>query len=170
LSWSPDGRFLVYTEIDPRTKSDIWVLPLEGERKPFPFLKTEFNEVGARLSPAADSQGRLWMAYASDETGRLELYLRSFLPSAPERPAGVKLRVSSKGGSFARWRKDGRELFFEDAGGKLVAVNISLDGAAEIAAERYLFDMPQGNTGYVPFADGRRFAEFAHLNWPTSIV
>ena len=43
--WSPDGRFLVYYEFDPKTKADIWVLPLEGDRKPFPFLKTEFNEI-----------------------------------------------------------------------------------------------------------------------------
>lgn len=81
--WSPDGRFLVYDEFDPKTQVDIWIVPLEGDRKPFPFLKTEFNEHSGRLWPVPDSQGRLWMAYSSDETGQGEIYLRPLLRGAP---------------------------------------------------------------------------------------
>ncbi|MBI3665112.1 MAG: hypothetical protein HY236_02630, partial [Acidobacteria bacterium] len=158
-------RFLVYDENDPQTKLDIWVLPLEGERKPFPFLKTEFNERAGTLSPAADSQGRLWMAYSSDETGRNEIYLRPFLPGAPGGPAGAKVRVSTGGGVFATWRKDGRELYYA-AGDNLMAVDVKLGAAPGIGAPHRLFDVTRagirsapfaGILGYAPFGDGRRF-------------
>jgi Tol biopolymer transport system component len=65
-SWSRDGRFLLYTVMDPKTKLDLWVLPLGGDNKPFPFLRTEFNEEDGRFS--ADGH---WIVYASDESGRL---------------------------------------------------------------------------------------------------
>jgi Tol biopolymer transport system component len=151
--WSPDGRFLVYTEVDPKTGNDIWVLPLEGDRKPFPFLKTEFNEGGGVLSPVPDGQGHLWMAYNSNETGRAEIYLRPFLPGTPGGPAGAKVRVSAGGGNGPHWRKDGQELFY-NAGNKLMTVDVKLGGTPDIGAPQVLFDR-QG--GCEPFADGRRF-------------
>jgi dipeptidyl aminopeptidase/acylaminoacyl peptidase len=153
-SWSRDGRFLVYDEIDPKTGWDIWVLPLEGDRKPFPFLHTEFNEAQGRLSPIPDSQGHLWMAYGSDETGRNETYLRPFLPDTPDGPAGSKVLVSTGGGAGARWRKDGRELFYR-VNNKLMAVAVKLGGTAEIGAPQALFEGHFGS--YAPFADGRGF-------------
>jgi Tol biopolymer transport system component len=155
--WSPDGRFLIYLEVDPKTGTDIWVLPLEGDRKPFPFLKTEFNESEGRLSPVPDSQGHLWMAYASDETGQLEIYLRQFLPGAPGGPAGVRVRVSNKGGDYPEWRKDGRELFYI-RDNKLMAVDVKLGASVEVGTQKALFDFPAGaEMVYIPFADGRRF-------------
>ena len=72
-SWLFDGTLLLYTAVNQRTKSDIWVLPLEGERKPIPFLITEFNERQARFSPDGH-----WVAYTSDESGRDEIYVQSF--------------------------------------------------------------------------------------------
>jgi hypothetical protein len=72
-SLSRDGRFLLYTVTDPKTKEDIWVLPLEGDRKPVPFLITEFNEAQGRLSPDGH-----WVAYSSDESGRSAVYVRRF--------------------------------------------------------------------------------------------
>jgi eukaryotic-like serine/threonine-protein kinase len=63
-SWSPDGRFLLYDVRDPKTNSDIWLLPLEGDKKPIPLLVTEFTEADASFSP----DGR-WVAYISDESG-----------------------------------------------------------------------------------------------------
>ena len=145
--WSPDGQFLVYLEIDPKTGFDIWVLSLEGDRKLFPFLKTEFNESGAKLSPVPDSQGHLWMAYASDETGQFEVYLRPFLPGAPGGPAGVRVRVSNKGGSYPQWRKDGRELFYI-RDNKLMGVDVKLGASAEVGRQNALFDFPTGAYGY----------------------
>ena len=71
--WSSDGRFILYQSTDPQTSQDIWALTLEGDRKPFVFLKTNFNERLARFSP----DGR-WVAYSSDESGRYEVYARPF--------------------------------------------------------------------------------------------
>src|SRR5215467_6361045 len=75
LQWSRDGRLVVYSEVDPKTKRDIWVLPMEGgtERKPIPFLHSEYNEIFGQLSP--DSH---WMAYTSDESGQRQVYVRNF--------------------------------------------------------------------------------------------
>ena len=161
-SWSPDGRFLLYNELDPKTGVDIWVLPLEGDRKPFVFLKTEFNEALGTLSPLPDSQARLWMAYNSDETGRAEIYLRPFLPGMPGGPAGAKVRVSRGGGFQPQWRRDGRELFYI-ADNKLMAVDIKLGGTPEIGTPQALFEqsIPEHSfnwhPNWAPSADGRRF-------------
>jgi Tol biopolymer transport system component len=113
--WSRDGRFIVYRENSPNTKWDVWVLPmLSGtERKPIAFLHSEFNEVHPQLSP--DS---LWMTYTSDESGRREVYLRPF-------PGGeIQRQISIAGGEQARWRGDGRELFFVSGDGKMMAVPV----------------------------------------------
>jgi len=157
-SWSPDGRFLVYFELDPKTMADIWVLPLEGDHKPFPFLKTEFREAWGTLSPVPDRQGHLWMAYNSDETGRAEVYLRPFLPGTPGGPAGSKVRVSTGGGFQPQWRKDGRELFYV-ADNKLMAVDVKLGGVPQIGTPQPLFEahLDPISRDYAPFADGRRF-------------
>jgi serine/threonine protein kinase len=100
--WSRDGRFIVYQEADPKTRLDIWVLPMDGVtyRKPVPFLRSKFNEFSGQLSP--DSH---WMAYASDESGQREVYVQSF----PEGEGRTK--ISTAGGEQPRWRGDGKELF-----------------------------------------------------------
>jgi dipeptidyl aminopeptidase/acylaminoacyl peptidase len=72
-SSSRDGRFLLYTVENPETKSDLWVLPLQDDRKPTPFLRTEFNESSGQFSPDGH-----WIAYASDQFGSDEIYLREF--------------------------------------------------------------------------------------------
>ena len=118
--WSLDGHFLIYYQIDPKTKRDIWVLPLTGDRKPFKFLQTEANEAGAQLSP----NGR-WMAYTSDQSGSFEIYVRSF-PSG----GGQKL-VSTRGGFGPHWRRDGKELFYYAPDGNLMAVEVK-DGVPGI--------------------------------------
>ena len=75
--WSADGRFILYHSIDPQTGRDLWVLPLEGDRKPWVFLKTSFDERNGQFSP----DGR-WVAYMSNESGRLEIYIRPFAAPA----------------------------------------------------------------------------------------
>jgi len=112
--WSRDGRFLVYLEVSPKTKDDLWVLPVTpgGDRKPIPFLQTEFNDLMGQLSP--DSR---WMAYTSDESGRREVYVRPF-PAADG-----KWQISTDGGEQPRWRGDGKELYYV-SGRKIEAVDV----------------------------------------------
>src|SRR4029079_6428444 len=106
--WSRDGRYLVYTQLDPTTSADIWVLrsptdETQGEDGAFPFANTQFNETQGQLSP----DGR-WLAYVSDESGLFEVYIRPF-------PTGDgKWRVSNAGGSEPRWRSNGQELFYQE--------------------------------------------------------
>ena len=119
--WSPDGRFLVYLEFDPKTGADIWVLPLEGDRKPFPFLKTEFNEADGRLSPVPDSQGHLWMAYTPrmrrDHSKSISARSCPVLHADPRAPEyGSRLEADPS----PQWRKDGRELFYSGTDNKLM--------------------------------------------------
>ncbi len=111
--WSPDGKYISYENVDPKTNFDLWLLPTFGDRKPVPYLVTEFNEAHSRFSP----NGK-WVAYASDESGRTELYVQSF-------PAGRgKWQISKNGGDQPSWRRDGKELFYVGPDGKLRAVEI----------------------------------------------
>src|SRR5262249_30723701 len=75
-SWSPDGRFLIYLTSTAQSREDLWLLPLEGDRRPAPFLVTPFAEGGARFSP----DGR-WVVYDSDVSGTPEVYVRPFRES-----------------------------------------------------------------------------------------
>ena len=118
-SWSPDGRFLLYRAQDPRTQSDLWVLPLDGDRKPFVFLNTPFDERTAEFSP----DGK-WVAYQSTESGRWEIYVRPF--PGP----GGQWQVSTSGGSQVRWRPDGKELYYIAPDGTLMAAALAVSGAA----------------------------------------
>ena len=113
-SWSPDGRFIAYATVHPKTRADIWLVPTTGDRTPAPLLQTEFDERNARISP----DGR-WMAYSSNESGNDAVYVTRF----PQ--AGAKWSVSPKGGAFPIWRRDGRELFYRAPGGQLMAVPIA---------------------------------------------
>ena len=124
--WSRDGRFLLYQSSDPQGSLDIWVLPMEGDRKPFPFLKTNFDERRGQFSP----DGR-WVAYYSNESGRYEVYVRPFNgpSSASGGGASGQWQVSTSGGTFARWGPDGKELYYIAPDGKLMAVPVSAIGA-----------------------------------------
>jgi Tol biopolymer transport system component len=149
--WSLDGRFIIYQEIDPKTKRDVWVLPMSGDRKPFPFLHTESDEAGAQLSP----DGR-WMAYISDETRRYEVYVQSF-PTA-----GGKRQISTKGGLGPQWRRDGKELFYYASDGKLMAVEVKSEASFEPGVARELFEFPSGSdipalAPYSVSGDGKQF-------------
>ena len=125
--WSRDGRVLVYAELDPKTKADLWVLrigPAGGDRKPIPFLRTEFNEWQGQFSPDGH-----WIAYTSDESGQWEVYVRPFPAAAPG-----KWKVSTAGGEQPRWRRDGKELYYMAPDRKLMAVSVKAVG------ERLIFE------------------------------
>src|SRR4029453_15321824 len=110
-----DGRYLFTTTLGAtrKTGSDIWVLPLFGDRKPFPYVQTEFQENQPRLSP----DGRL-LAYRSNESKRNEIYVVSF----PQQ--GGKWQISTNGGLKPVWSRDGRELFYYGLDNKIMAVDI----------------------------------------------
>ena len=125
--WSADGRFLLYHSIDPQTNRDLWVLPLEGDRTPWVFLKTPFDDRNGTFSP----DGRL-VAYQSNESGRDEIYIRPFAgpaaSGASASPVGGQWQVSTAGGVFARWRRDGRELYYLAPTGAMMAAPIAVTG------------------------------------------
>jgi Tol biopolymer transport system component len=152
--WSPDGRFLLYLQNDPKTGYDLWVLPLFGERKPFPFVNTSFIERNGQFSP----DGR-WVAYESNESGRNEVYVQAF--PGP----GGKWQVSTGSGIEPRWRRDGKELFYIAPDGKLMAASIQTAGQAlEAGAPISLFQtriVGGGQSGwrqqYAVAPNGQRF-------------
>ena len=136
LDWSQDGRYLIEGVTDPKTKMDIWVLPLFGDRKPFPYLQTEFNESYGRLSPNGQ-----WLAYISDETKRAEIYVQTF-PTP-----GGKWQISTNGGFYPVWGRDGKELFYMGADQKLMAVEVMAGNKFQAGVPRPLFAMRRAILG-----------------------
>jgi Tol biopolymer transport system component len=122
--WSGDGGFLMYSEWDSKTRSDLWGLPLSGERKPFVFLATPFDEKEGRFAPTRDGVSSRWLAYTSDETGTDEVYVQSF-PTP-----GTRYRISTNGGRQARWRRDGKELFYLGLDGTIMGVTVEITTSA----------------------------------------
>ena len=152
-SWSPDGKFLLYTVASRKTGWDVWMLPLLGDRTPSPLLASVSGEGQAQFS----GDGR-WTAYTSDETGTPEIFVQPFPPT------GAKWQVSTGGASDPRWRRDGRELFYVSADGKLTTVPIKGGTSFEVGAAQALFQThtptirgPLLFGNYVPAADGQRF-------------
>ncbi len=149
--WSRDGRYLFYEEIDwPSFHFNVGMRDLQSgtERR---VLEAPFNESGTRLSP----DGR-WLAYESQESGISEIFVRSF----PE--ASVRVQVSSAGGSQARWRTDGRELFYVSPDRKVMAADVVTSGKFEAKTPRALFQtriLPiiEARNHYDVWPDGQRF-------------
>jgi Tol biopolymer transport system component len=151
-AWSPDGRFLTYSSLESNTKYDVWLLPLEGEQKPQPFLHSQFSEGQSQISP----NGR-WIAYTSFESDRMEVYVRPF-------PAGAgQWQVSSAGGGDPRWRRDGRELFYIAADGTLMSMAVESDRVFTPGIPQPLFDTKinhlwdDARNHYDVSLDGQRF-------------
>jgi serine/threonine-protein kinase len=146
---TPDGKLLAYVDIDPLTSQDIWILPLDGERKPRPFVRTRFQEISAAFSP--DGQ---WLAYASNESGRFEVYVQPF--PGP----GGKWQISSDGGQEAAWNPRGGELFYR-SGAKMMAVQAAIEPTFRAGTPQLLFEeqyVSRGGTrSYDVARDGQRF-------------
>jgi hypothetical protein len=169
-TWTPDGRTIVYTQSTAQTGLDLWLVNAEGAPRPRPFLATPFVE----SEPAVSPDGR-WIAYESNETGRLEIYVRAF-------PSGDgPYQVSRQGGRSARWRGDGREIFFVSDEGTMMAADADTRGAFHGGAPRVLFRPPArpGNRSYAVTADGQRFLIVKArpelsitllLNWPARLA
>jgi eukaryotic-like serine/threonine-protein kinase len=148
LDWSSDGRLLIF-----KRGRDIWVMPMDGDHKPVPYLTTPFNEAEATLSPNGQ-----WVAYVSDEAGTNQVFVQSF----PD-PLGGKVQVSSKGGARPRWSRSGRELFYLTLDGVLTAVPVTTNGRFSAGQAAPLFQTPLSLTAnqnvatYDVSADGQRF-------------
>ncbi len=157
---SRDGRYLVYHRVDPGSKSgiDIWVLPLFGDRKPFPIVATAFTDVTPAISP----DGK-WLAYSNNETGTFQVYMTVFPGGGP------RWQVSTEGGHNPRWRRDGKELFFNNID-RTMAVDVGLGATSpKFGTPRLLFQAEPVSGPFGPFdvsADGKRFlvnATSAHV-------
>jgi eukaryotic-like serine/threonine-protein kinase len=176
-SWSSDGRQIIYELNDPKTKFDLWVLPMVGERKPYPFIQTEFNETHSQFSP----DGR-WVAYVSDESGRAEVYVQGF------GGAGGKWQISTGGGDQPQWRGDGKELFYVSPDKQIMTVSIKGGTALEAGIPVRLFEVfiptsnLSGNRNYYVVADnGKKFLVCSYVskekarpitvvsNWTTAV-
>jgi Tol biopolymer transport system component len=116
-SVSPDGKALLLTISDPRTGSDLWLLPLEGKREPKPLSATSFEELGGAFSP----DGR-WIAFETDESGKAEVYVQDY-PGG-----GNRMQISTDGGAEPVWARNGKELFYR-VGKKLMVVPMGADAA-----------------------------------------
>jgi Tol biopolymer transport system component len=165
--WSRDGRTLVFASIGKDTNWDIWVMPMSGDRKPTPFLKTQFTELNAAFSP----DGR-FLAYQSNESGRTEIYVQSF--PGP----GGKWQISSAGGREPQWRADGKELYYRGLDQKLMAVDIQTGSDVTAGTPHALFqgrfDAGVARNRFLATADGKRFLTVAPLGrdamTPTTVV
>jgi eukaryotic-like serine/threonine-protein kinase len=135
--WSRDGRFILYTEVDPKTLGDIWYLAdprtKDSAAKPVRYLGTSARESQAQFSP----DGR-WVAYFSDESGKPEVYVRPF-PSGPG-----QWKVSTNGGREPRWSSDGKEIYYLEPGSvnNLMAAGVRSGGKGtlEIGTPQKLFE------------------------------
>ena len=176
-SWSRDGRFLLfYFSPGPKTGSDLWVLPLEGDRKPVSLLATEFNELEATFSP--DSR---WIAYASNESGRYEIYVRPFLAKGPSGSPALgegKWQVSRDGGATPKWTADGKQIIFsstftESLATVRMAVDVKVNGGAfEAGVPQRLIRTPQipSDFSWDVTGDGKRFLLAAPQGQPVGPV
>lgn len=153
MSISPDGRFLLYQALgDPKTGYDLWILPdplnAPGAARPYPFLRTPFNEQNVQFSPDGH-----WIAYQSDESGRFEIY------AAPFPGPGGKRQISTSGGTLPRWRADGKELFYMTPDQRLMAAEVMIKGGEfETGGVHPLFGPLPTSNGfqYDVSADGQR--------------
>jgi serine/threonine-protein kinase len=165
VSFSPDGRYAAFNQMESMMSSDVWILPMLGERMPQPFLHSKFVEGSARFS-----QDGKWIAYCSNESGRPEVSVQ------PWPGPGPKIQVSSNGGTDPIWSRDGGEIFYrnDDA---MMAVTVSTQATFRASRPRELWrghyshgmgsscGMPGATSAnYDVSADGKRFVMIKDLD------
>jgi Tol biopolymer transport system component len=147
---SRDGRFVSFmSRGNPKTGNDLFVVPITGERKPQPLIQTQFTDNAAQFSP----DGK-WVVYWNDESGTQQTYVQPFPPT------GEKVQISVDGGAQARWRGDGKELFFVSLDNRMMAVDVELTPKFHVSVPKPLFQIPGylgPTTRYSVTRDGKRF-------------
>ncbi|HEY1468247.1 MAG TPA: protein kinase [Candidatus Acidoferrum sp.] len=159
--WSPDGNFLAYHEAS-QSGWAIWMLPFNGDRKPYRFRNSEFSEREPNFSP----DGK-WLAYCSNESGEYKTYV------VPFPGPGGKWQVSPGGGCNPRWRRDGKEIFYFSPDNKVMSADVRTSGSKfEVGAIHTLFETRSyGIFGrYDVTADGQRFIVLYEAAQPTAAV
>jgi Tol biopolymer transport system component len=153
--WSPDGRFLLFTEKDEKTGSKLWALPLAGQAHP----QLAVHRDGEQFTGSVSSDNQ-WLVYESNDSGRPEIYVQRF--SEP----GERSQISLDGGGDPRWRADGKEIFYVSPDGTLMAVTVSVAaGGKQITPSKPtpLFQTSSlsfgrgKEHGYAVSRDGQRF-------------
>jgi eukaryotic-like serine/threonine-protein kinase len=164
--WSPDGKHISFIK-----GGDLWALPLTGDTTPTRLVESKANDRRGRFSP----DGK-WLAYESNYSGRFEVYVLQFPPTA------WRQQVSIAGGGSAFWRSDGKELFFSAPDQTLMSVAITPGDTFKASAPQKLFDVPGiiNNGRFVVTPDGQQFllpvqraessAITVVLNWPASLT
>jgi eukaryotic-like serine/threonine-protein kinase len=167
-SWSRDGKFILFESNDPKTSTDIWVLPLDGSKveslKPFVFLKTEFSEQMAEFSP----DGR-WVAYTSAQSGSAQVYVRPFSGEAAPATAvsGAQWMISTKSGLYPRWSGDGKKLFFVNLNSEMLSVDVQPGPTFQAGAPVRMFgDVPPSPYGSTLAGDKFLFVAVAPTTGP----
>ena len=167
---SRDGRFLAYLSGSEPALLHIWLLPLQGERKPIKWQGSRFHETSPRFSP----DGR-WIAFQSNESGVSEIY------AALTEGAAEKRRISPSGGRMPRWRADGKELYYIAPNGTVMAVPVTLGSKLEAGVPAPLFRAEPEFQNYDVTPDGSRFLAAVALektpesplrvilNWPAML-
>jgi Tol biopolymer transport system component len=157
-SWAPDGRSLVFTDSDPSTNGDLWILDLDGEPEVRPYLRTPADEVDAVISPDGN-----WLAYTSDVSGRAEVYVQGY--PVP----GRRWQISAQGGLNAIWSVADDEFLFKN-GDEILAVPVELGEAFSAGIPHHLFELPNVARGdntrsFAVSRDGRYFAVLPPADW-----
>lgn len=138
--WTPDGRALVVRQTVPGTGRDIWIVPIEEDLPPQPFIRTQFNERAIAISPDGH-----WLAYVSDETGRAEVYVRAF--PGP----GGRSQISTTGGGEPAWTPSGDELIYR-SNGNIIAARVATDESIRVLERVPLFrDIYQANVDHTEY-------------------
>ena len=148
--WSPDGRYVIASVPQQTSGDDLWLIPIDGDKKPFKFLGPPSDQIHANFSPDGH-----FVAYTSNESGRFQVYVQTFPLS------DRKWQVSTDGGYEPRWRGDGREIYYLSEDRKLMAVAVGAGPSFAVPKTLFQTRVPEGvtsrRTHYVPSHDGQRF-------------
>jgi Tol biopolymer transport system component len=149
LDWSPDGRFLAFEQNGAEGVPDLWMLPMTGDRQAVPVMESPFREAQPSFSPDSKLLG-----YTSNESGVFEVYVQTFPLS------GGKWQISTSGGTQPQWRRDGKEMYYLAADGKIMVVDVDLQKPS-FGVPRALFQSSIAGDSttehYAVTSDGQRF-------------